>query len=246
MFIDAFEKIFGKKERVMTVFAHPDDAQLYCGGTINRLVQAGKRVQVVKMTAGNKGSRQENISSDKLAKLRGEEDRESLRVLGVKKEDDICLSLNDGEIENNLTTIGKLAKQIRLFKPDIIITHNPEDVIIRYDKDVNWVNHRDHRHTGKSAIDAAYPYARDLLFFPEHFEEKGASSHKVIEFLLVDYYDHPDLVYIDVEKFVDVRTKALACHTSQYSQQQAQDSTDFFTKFPDGTRRERFRYVIAD
>lgn len=47
MFIDAFEKIFGKKERVMTVFAHPDDAQLYCGGTINRLMKAGKRVQVV-------------------------------------------------------------------------------------------------------------------------------------------------------------------------------------------------------
>lgn len=246
MFTDSFEKIFGNRSRVMAVFAHPDDAQLYCGGTIVRLTKAKKQVRVVKMTSGNRGSRDEKISSTDLAKLRMTEDHESLNVLGIKNEDDVYLHINDGEIENDLVTIGKIARQIRLFKPDVIITHNPQDMIITFDKNNNWVNHRDHRNTGKSAIDAAYPYSRDTLFFPEHFKENGVTSHKVVEFLLVDYYSHPDLIYIDVADFVDIRTKALACHASQYSLQHAQDSTDFFTKLSDGSRAERFRYVIAD
>lgn len=246
MFADSYKQIFNDKTRVLAVFAHPDDAQLYSGGTISRLIREGIRVQIVKMTAGNKGSRDKAITTEKLAALRMREDRESLTVLGIKPEDDICLQISDGEVENSLETIGILAKQIRIFKPDLIITHNPEDVVIRFDKDVNWVNHRDHRSTGVSAIDAAYPYSRDLLFFPEHFREKGASSHKMTEFLLVDYYQHPDLVYIDVSSHTDIRTKALACHRSQYSLEDAQNSTDFFTKFPDGSRWERFRYVIAD
>lgn len=145
-------------------------------------------------------------------------------------------------------TIGKIAYQIRSFKPDLIITTNPEDMIIRYGKNVNWVNHRDHRNCGKSVIDAAYPYARDLLFFPEHFKQNGINSHKTAEFLLTDYYNHPDLVYIDVTDYIDTRIKAHAAHSSQYSLKDARESANFFTKSESfGTRRfERFRYVLAD
>lgn len=245
---DSFDKIFSQKSRILVVMPHPDDTELYCGATVARLVRSGKRVRVVKMTYGDKGSRQEKVTSEELKVIREKEDREAMNILGIKEEDNIYLGLGDGEVEHNLETIGKVANQIRLFKPDLIITTNPEDMIIRFTKDINWVNHRDHRHTGRIALDAAYPYARDLLFFPEHFKDNNAKSHVCSEFLFTDVYDHPDLVYIDVTDYIDYRTRALAAHSSQYSLKHAQESTDFFTKLPQygGKRYDRFRYVIAD
>lgn len=245
---DYYHKIFANKKRVLIVMPHPDDAELYCGATIARLVADGKKVSTVKMTYGDRGCKQEKISQKKLRKIRLREDRQAMKILGIREENNIYLGINDGEIENNLATIGKIAYQIRRFRPDIIITTNPEDIIVRFAKGINWVNHRDHRNCGKCTMDAAYPYARDLLFFPEQLKKKEVESHSTTEFLLVDYYDHPDLVYIDVSEFIDYRTKALAAHKSQYSPKQAQDSTDFFTKRKEycGKRYDRLRHVIAD
>ncbi len=246
--VDSYEEIFRNKQRVMTVFAHPDDLELYSGGTIARLIADGKTVRSVKITNGDMGSRQENISSDELGSLREKEDRESMNQLGIREENNIYLKVKDGAVENSMELIGIVAEQIRIFKPDLIITHNPENIVIRFDKNVNWINHRDHRNTALTTIDAAYPYSRDVLFFPEHFKNSQASSHSTSEFLLVDYYDHPDLVGIEVTAFIDIRVKAHACHSSQYSLKNAQESADFFTSNPNyqGKRYERFRYVLAD
>jgi LmbE family N-acetylglucosaminyl deacetylase len=244
---DSYNDIFKDKERILVVFAHPDDAEIYCGGTIARLTADGKKVRVVKVTSGNKGSRQENISERDLKALREREDSEAMKVLGVLPEDNIYLNLGDGEVNNDMKTIEPLAKQIRLFKPDLVITHNPEDVIIKFDEKDSWVNHRDHRNTGVSAVDAPCPYSRDILFFPKHFEDKRASSHKVTEYLFVDSYNHKDEIFIEVTNTFETRTKAIACHASQYSKEYAKDKTDYFTVIKGSDCRwERFRYVVAD
>lgn len=245
---DSYNQIFTNKQKVLVVMPHPDDTELYCGGTVARLVQEKKRVRVVKMTNGDRGSRQEVVTQDELGKLRQNEDRNGMKLLGVRDEDNIYLGLPDGGVENDMGTVERIAHQIRIFRPDLVITTNPEDVIIRFGKDINWVNHRDHRNTALSVIDAVYPYARDTLFFPHHFKEKGVVSHSVKEFLLVDYYHHPDNVYIEVTDSIDVRIKAHAAHSSQYSLQAAEESADFFTAKKEwGKKRfETFRYVIAD
>jgi LmbE family N-acetylglucosaminyl deacetylase len=247
--IDSYQEIFKDKKRILVVFAHPDDLELYCGGTVARLIKDGKEIRSVKVTNGQNGSRQEKISSQELGVIRESEDRKAMEVLGISEENNIYLHLQDGDVNTSKETIGKLVYQIRIFKPDLIITHNPEDMVIRFDKNVNWFNHKDHRNTGISTIDASYPYSRDILFYPEQFSDPKISSHTVTEFLLVDYYDHPDLVHIDMTDFVDLRIKAHASHSSQYSQDQARGSADFFTKlphYPEGKRFERFRYVLAD
>lgn len=244
--IDSYEKIFENKQRILFVMAHPDDAEIYAGATIARLLADGKEVRIVKMTYGNKGSRQENISEAALIEQRTMENANAMKALGIKSENDIFLDISDGEVDNSLNTIGKIVSQIRLFKPDLLVTHNPEDSIITFDKGVSWVNHRDHRNTGKSALDAAYPYSRDILFFPEQLAEPGVESHAVTEFLFVDYYNHPETVAIEVTDFVETRTKAIAAHTSQYTNEGAQESTDFFTGFALPNLYERFRYVVAD
>ena len=246
---DSFDQIFNKKKKVLVVMGHPDDTEIYCGGTVARLTHSAVEVRVVKMTYGEKGSKQDKIPENKLKLIREKEDKKAMKVLGIKEKNNIYLDLGDGAIENNLKTIEKVVRQIRLFKPDLIITQNPEDLIIRFDTDINWFNHRDHRNTAKVAIDAAYPYSRDISFFPEHFKDARMGSHTTVEFLFGDYYDHQDNVFIDVTDFTDIRSKALARHKSQYSLEDAKDSTEFFTenpKFPKGKRFEKFLHVAAD
>lgn len=247
--VDSYQKIFATKQRILAVFAHPDDLEIYCGGTIARLIADGKRVRSVKMTSGDMGSRQEQITQAELRSLRETEDTASMTTLGISPQDNIYLRFGDGQVENNLDTIGALVRQIRLFQPDLIITHNPQDHIIRFDQDNSWLNHRDHRHTGSIVLDAAYPYARDLLFYPQHFQEAGAKSWACSEFLLVDSYQHPDNVYVEMTEFQSQRITAHSQHRSQYSPEAAQESADFFTAQwdPQGQKNfEIFRHLIVD
>ena len=227
---DRYSDVFSDKQTVMFVFAHPDDAEIYAGGTISRLSADGKRVIVVKMTSGNKGSRQEQVTEKELADIRRSEDSKAMEIMGVAESDNVYLDLGDGSIEDSIENIGKVAKLIRTYKPEILITHNPEHVIIRHSKNTNWVNHRDHMNTGKITTYAAYPYSRDLLFFPEHFEEEGIDSHSVTEFLYVDYYGHEDEISIEITEQYDSKVSAIAAHSSQYSLEDAKGSADFLPR----------------
>ncbi|MBU0975753.1 MAG: PIG-L deacetylase family protein [Patescibacteria group bacterium] len=244
-----FHKVFNDKKRILIIMPHPDDAEIYCGGTIAHLVKSKKEVRIVKATFGERGCQQEKITLSRLKKIRKREDSASMEVLGIKPSNNIYLDLGDGKVENTIDTIKKIAFQIRLFKPDLVITTNPEDSVIRFDKNINWINHRDHRNTAQSTLDAILPYSRDLLFFPEQLKGSRAISHSVTEFLLTDYYDHPDNVLINVTDFINTRVKAHSCHKSQYSLSDAKESADFFTirnYYPKGKRYESFRYVVAD
>lgn len=244
---DEFENVFGTKQKILVVLGHPDDLEVYAGGTIARLITLGKEVRSVKVTMGDKGSQQKEISQKELSEIRLKEDTASMSSLGIMPQNNVYLRFEDGTVENTLSIIKAITEQIRTFQPDIIITHNPDDTIIRFGKDVNWVNHRDHRNTGKSTIDATYPYSRDILFFPEQLQKEGPLSHICKELLLVDYYSGEDIVSFDVTDFIEKRVTAHASHASQYTREQAQDSADFFTKI-EGTKKrfERFQYVIID
>lgn len=246
---DSYSKIFSNKQKILAVFAHPDDLELYAGGTVARLTADGKVVRSIKVTSGDMGSRDQKITREELQKIRETEDTASMAKLGILSENNIYLHVPDGTVDNNLNLIGLVALQIRLFQPDLIITHNPEHKIIRFSNGTNWVNHRDHLNTGLITIDGAYPYSRDLLFFPEHFQNPQARAWSCSEFLLVDYYNHPDNIFIDITNSITTRVEAHALHSSQYSKEQAQDSADFFTKGWDNTgtkNYEIFRHVIAD
>lgn len=245
-FTDSYNKIFKDKNKIMVVFAHPDDLECMCGGLIARLIKDGKQVRSLKMTNGDKGSRENKISADELINARQKEDLSSMELLGVLQENSVYLGFEDGHIENSVETIEKLAYQIRKFKPDLIVTHNPEVVIVKHFSGDNWVNHRDHRNTAKSTVDAAYPYSRDLLFFPHHFEEDDVESHKALEFLFVDSYMHPQEVFIDTTEFKQTKIEALAKHSSQFDLESAKNLLNFMVYENEGKQYESFRHVVID
>ncbi len=106
---DSFDTVFQDKKRVMSIMPHPDDNELYCGGTICRLLDKGIDVMTVKLTNGGKGTKQSDIGESALAAIRSREDHAAAEALGIKPGMNIQLGIPDGEVENSLETIGQVA-----------------------------------------------------------------------------------------------------------------------------------------
>jgi LmbE family N-acetylglucosaminyl deacetylase len=190
-------------QRVMVVVAHPDDMEFGAGGTVARLVREGKEVVLVQCTSGDKGTNRRDLSPEELARQREEEEREACRILGVRET--VFLRMPDGELEPNLAFRERIVRQIRMFRPDIVITHDPFRP---------YALHPDHRAVGITTIDAVYPTARDPLYFPQHLAE-GLEPHKVAELWLFGA-QYPDL-YVDISETLESKLAALAAHRSQIS-----------------------------
>ncbi len=190
-------------ERVMVIFAHPDDAEVQCAGTVALWVEAGKKVTYVVLTKGDKGTQHPSMAGDRLANIRQQEQLKAASELGVEKV--LFLENNDGELEVNLERRKILTRIIRQYQPEVLITHDPW---MRYQL------HPDHRASGTLALDAVIS-ARDLLYFPEQIHD-GLKPCRVKRALLFAS-DQPDF-WVDIGGTIDKKIKALGQHQSQVVQ----------------------------
>jgi LmbE family N-acetylglucosaminyl deacetylase len=189
---------------VMFVAAHPDDPEFLAGGTVARLAREGREITYVIVTNGNKGSSDRGLTSAQLAPIRAEEQRRAARVLGVERVE--FLGYEDGEVADTRDLRRDVTRQIRRWRPELIITLNPQRA---YDNFPGW--HRDHRTTGRVVMDCVYPLARDHLSFPELLPEY--EPHKVREVYLIQW-EQPRLV-IDITDTMELKLRAIRCHASQ-------------------------------
>lgn len=190
-------------ERVMVVTAHPDDSEFGAGGTVAKLVKQGCDVTYVIATNGNKGSGDRTMTPERLAKIRAEEQRNAARALGVERVE--FLGYPDGELEDTRDLRRDVTRQIRRWRPDLVIAQNPRRTYNLY------ASHRDHRTTAGVVLDCVYPLARDHMAFPELMP--SFEPHKVREIYLMQW-ENPHLV-VDITDTMDLKLKALACHASQ-------------------------------
>lgn len=192
-------------ERVAVVTAHPDDSEFGAGGTIAKLARQGSEITYVIVTNGNKGSGDRAMTPERLATIREEEQRNAARVLGVERV--VFLGYDDGEVEDTRALRLDVTRELRRWRPDLVITMNPHRTYNLY------ASHRDHRTTAGVVLDCVYPLARDHLSFPEL--RPDFEPHKVREIYLMQW-ENPHLV-VDIADTIDLKLKALACHASQIS-----------------------------
>ena len=100
------------KVDVLVFAAHPDDAELNCGGTIAALVAQGKSAGVVDMTQGEMGTRG-TIESREF------EANTASKVLGLAYR--VNLNLGDSYVENTRQNQLKIIEQVRKCRPHICI-----------------------------------------------------------------------------------------------------------------------------
>jgi LmbE family N-acetylglucosaminyl deacetylase len=190
--------------KALVIVAHPDDAEFLCGGTVARWCAEGWTVDYLLTTSGDMGSKEEGMTRKKLLSIREKEQRAAAKALGVRR----CVFLRypDGYVEDTVELRGKIVREIRRLKPDLVVTWDPFR---------RGFNHRDHRLTGQAALDAVYPLARNPLGYPEHLEE-GLKIHRVNEVLLAGT-DQPDY-HVDVSNYLEKKMEALSKHESQIGQ----------------------------
>jgi LmbE family N-acetylglucosaminyl deacetylase len=187
-------------ERVMVIFAHPDDAEVQCAGTIALWVEAGKKITYVVLTKGDKGTEDPSMAGDALTQIRQEEQLKAASELGVEKV--LFLPNNDGELEVNLERRKILTRMIREHQPEVMITHDPW---MRYQL------HPDHRASGTLALDAVIS-ARDPLYFAEQIQS-GLTPCRIKRALLFAS-DQPDF-WVDIGGTIARKISALGHHRSQ-------------------------------
>ncbi len=144
------------------------------------------------------------MTPERLAAVREAEQCAAAQVLGVKSV--AFLRYPDGDLEDTRDARRDVIREIRRVRPDRIVCQSPFPSLNPYS------GHRDHRHAGRLALDAVYPYARDRMHFPELLGE-GFEPHKVRGVYLMGH-DEPDVV-VDITATMDRKLEALRCHASQ-------------------------------
>jgi LmbE family N-acetylglucosaminyl deacetylase len=193
-------------ERVLVIFSHPDDAEFGAAPAIAALSAAGARIDYVVTTDGGKGTDDPGVSPEELAATRIAEQRAAADVLGVTEI--VHLGYADGYLTPSLELRRDITRQIRRFRPDLVIAQHPQR---RLDASP-FMNHPDHIATGEATLAAVYPAARDRYNFPELIDE-GLEPWKVRQ-VLVTGAAEPNL-WIDVAATYDTGLAALRCHASQ-------------------------------
>jgi len=193
----------------MTIQAHPDDQEFSVGGTLAKWAKAGCEIISVVITSGDSGSNDVTKGASyktELAKLREGEQLAANETLGVKQT--VFLRYPDGELEPTIALRKELTRIIRQYKPEVVITGNPEAWF--YDNE--YVNHPDHRAAAQAACEAVFPSAGTRLIFTDLLEE-GYEPHNVKR-LYIHGSKKPD-TWIDISKTINMKIEALKKHASQ-------------------------------
>jgi LmbE family N-acetylglucosaminyl deacetylase len=195
-------------ERVLVIVAHPDDIEFGSAGTIARWVRDGAHARYVLCTSGQVGIKDPNISLEEAAATREREQTAAAVAIGMDPSDVIYLRYQDGILENTLELRKKLVREIRRFRPEVLITLDPTAVFIGE----NYINHPDHRAAGGAALDAVFPAAGMPALFKE-LEDEGLEAHETRKVYITGWQqaDH----YVDITETIDLKIAALREHKSQ-------------------------------
>ena len=187
----------------LAIYAHPDDPDVSCGGTLAAWAAAGCAVHTLICTDGGKGTADRTRDPADLVRARVAEAAAAANVLCLTGQE--MLGLPDGELVDDEAFRGALVAVVRRLRPDTVLCPDPTAVFFGQD----YFNHRDHRITGFAVLDAVAPAAAMPHYFPE-----AGPVHQVATVLLSGTLE-PD-VWVDISATVDAKGEAVACHRSQF------------------------------
>ena len=178
---------------LLCIAAHRDDAELTCGGTLIRAVDAGHAVGVLDLTQGEMGTRGS-------ADIREAESQAAARVMGLSVREN--LELPDAGIRNDDDTRALLVARLRAMRPRIVISPASRS------------RHPDHRR--------AYELVRDACFLAGLTKYAPGPHPKFRPFKLLQTMTYredalkPTFV-VDVSEQFARKLEAIKCYDSQFA-----------------------------
>jgi LmbE family N-acetylglucosaminyl deacetylase len=194
-------------ERALVVFAHPDDAEFLCGGTVARWTRDGTEVHYVCATDGSAGWNGPDLGREEIARTREREMRDAADVLGVSGVD--FLSYVDGSLQADLALRRDVCREVRRRRPEVVVTFDPSMLWAGR----SYINHPDHRAVGQAVLDVVACDAPTRPQFPELLDE-GFEPYSVPRLWLAGDAGQSDQ-RVDIGETIDLKIKALKAHVSQ-------------------------------
>ena len=186
------------KLRIIAFGAHPDDCEVYAGGTACLWSELGHHVKFVSATNGDIGHWQ--MAGGPLARRRTAEVQEAAKIMGNAVQ---VLDIHDGEIEPTLENRRTFTRLIRYWNADVVISHRPNDY------------HPDHRYTGILVQDAAY-----MVTVPFFCPDVPAIRKNPVFLYASDGFQkpnpfRPDIV-VSIDSVIERKMDAMAKLVSQF------------------------------
>lgn len=202
---------------LLAIVAHPDDAELLCGGTLIRAAEAGHRTGVLDLTGGESGSAGSGS-------LRSEEARRASELLGLAVRR--VAGLPDARLANTPEARHVVAGHIRDLRPDTVIAMWPE------------ARHPDHREASALAHDAAF--TAGLRKAP--VEGDPFRPRKVLYAMAYREHAPKPTFVVDITPQMDRKLEAIFAYGSQFEGKKGMGEV-----YPGGQRelREQLRVHAA-
>jgi len=183
--------------RILAIGAHPDDCDMRAGGTAILWARAGFAAQFVSVTNGEAGHHE--MFGPALAARRKAEAQAAARAAGIEY---VVLDNRDGLLLPSLEARLELIGVIRRFRPDLILTHRPNDY------------HPDHRYTSQLVQDCCY-----MVIVPGVCPEAPRLKRNPAAMYFYDAFQkpapfRPDIA-VDIGPALERKVEMLCCHASQ-------------------------------
>lgn len=195
-------------ESALVAVAHPDDIEFSCAGTMAYWARHGTKIVYVLCTSGDVGIAEAGMTKQRAAEIREAEALEAALKTGVNNV--VFLREPDGLLQPTLELRKKLVREIRRYKPEVVITGDPTVVFAGE----NYINHPDHRAAATAALDAVFPAAGQPNLFQE-LEKEGLFAHKTRK-VFVTNPQIPDF-FVSIDETLSIKLDALRAHKSQFN-----------------------------
>jgi bacillithiol biosynthesis deacetylase BshB1 len=188
---------------ILAFGAHPDDVELFAGGTLAKMAAAGYRTGIVDMTRGELGTRG-------TAAVRSREARAAARILGIHVREN--LGLPDGNVQVDGASRLKVIRVLRRHRPTIVMVHHWDD------------RHPDHVNTSRLVTEAAHHAGLAKI----RTGQRRFRPDAILYFMLPSY-QRPSFI-VDVSDFADVRTEAIRAYRSQLFDPASEDPPTYLSR----------------
>lgn len=192
---------------ILVLAAHPDDAELGCGGTILKHIKAGHKVGVVDITRGELGTRG-------TAQTRDQEAAAAAKVLGLSVREN--LNLPDGFFHNSKEHQLAVVKAIRKYQPTIVLAN------AMYDR------HPDHGRGSDLAYDSCFLSGLVKIETSEDGHAQLPWRPKSVYHYIQSQFIEPDFV-VDIAGFWDKKLEAIRAYKTQFYDPSSQEPETYIS-----------------
>ncbi|MHA2000253.1 MAG: PIG-L deacetylase family protein [Promethearchaeota archaeon] len=183
------------------IFAHPDDAEFLCAGTLAHLEGNGWDIHVASMTPGDLGSVE--IGREEISRIRRLEGQRSTDELNGQYH---CLECDDIFIMYDKPTLLKVISLFRTVKPALVFTHSPVDYMVDHETTS--------RLTQTAAFSAGIPNLQTGAIPPFSPIPHLYYADPLGGLDILGRDVHPSIV-VDISRTMEQKEKMLSCHKSQ-------------------------------